>query len=181
MVRSGSPAQDPRPLLGCSFFPPFFHASSTPDCTWHRLLWQLQGELSAERSRFSGAVTRRRGASMDTGLGKPGAASPEATVHAPQVGDAAGHCGWRARTKGASSCVLWWGALESGCWAPGSFWPVRDSSPGEQRRQKEESLGIVTVEVTPVSSLHSCASLALFPRNLPIFLVGSWFGDSFSF
>lgn len=85
VVRSGSPAQDPRPLLGCSYFPPFFHASSTPNCTWHRPLWQLQGELSAERFRFSGAVTRRRGASMDTGLGKPGAASPEATVHAPQL------------------------------------------------------------------------------------------------
>lgn len=37
---------------------------------------------------------------MDTGLGKPGAASPEATVHAPQVGDEAGHCGWREGPKG---------------------------------------------------------------------------------
>lgn len=74
----------------------FFHfstASLTPDWTWHLPLWQLQEELSAGPLCFSSAVTRRRGVSMDTGLGKRTTASPEATLHAPQVGDAAGPCG----------------------------------------------------------------------------------------
>ena len=82
---------------------------------------------------------------MDTGLGKPRAESPEATVHAPQVGDAAG----RGQGPEGAPVQLVVGA------GSGELLACEESGLGEQRRQTEGRLGIVSVEVSPVSNLHS--------------------------
>lgn len=142
------PSCDPRSGLGLQLL--FFHssiASSGPDWTWLLPLWQLQGERSAGLSRFSSAVTRRRGASMATGPGKPRAASPEATVHSSQVGGYGLTLWVEDRDRRALHVHI-----VMGCWAPRSFWPVKKRSLRELRRQ-EEGVGIVSVR-SPHSTIR---------------------------
>lgn len=152
----------PSPFLVAAPVFPFFHGVFDP-----RLDMASATAAAAGRALRRAVLLLRR--SYQTERGVYGYRPRKAENGEPQ-GDRARPSGWgcsgtlwvEGKDQRGLLCSLWW------VLAPVSFLPVRDSSLGEQRRQTEESLGIVSVEASPVSNLHNWASLALFPRNIPI-------------